>query len=76
MVLKQYIQDVNDIIMEYHIVEDINFQGGVEGTTVVLLYWSNILEKCIAKQFKSSVVRSQLDLSQLDWRRSRLIGAD
>lgn len=59
MILKQFLQDLNDIIIEYHIVEALSFQGGVVWTTVVMLGCSNLPEKCIAKHFKSSVVESQ-----------------
>ena len=46
-------------MMEYHIVEALSFQVGLVGTTVVMLGCSNLPEKCIAKNFKSSVVKSQ-----------------
>ena len=59
MILKQFLQDLNDIMMEYHIVEALSFQGGVVGTAVVMLGCSDLPEKCIAKKFKSSVVESQ-----------------
>ena len=45
-------------MMQYHIVEALSFQGGVVGTTVVMLGCSNNPQKWIAKRFKSSAVES------------------
>ena len=59
MILKQFIQDLNDIMMEYHILESLSFQVGEVGKPAVMLGCSNPPEKCIAKTFKSSVVESQ-----------------
>ena len=48
MILKQFIQDVNNIMMEEHIVEALMFQGGLVGKTVVVIGCYNLTVKCIA----------------------------
>ena len=47
IILKKFIQYGNNIMMEYHIVEALSFQGGLVGGDVVVLGCSNLTENAL-----------------------------
>ena len=47
MIPKLFIQDVNNIMMEGHIVEALIFQGGLVDKTILVLGCSNITENSL-----------------------------
>lgn len=58
-VFKSFIEDGNDILTEEHILDALAFNGGVAGTTGILLDCTNLRGDTISKKFKTSKVKSR-----------------
>lgn len=57
-VFKSLVEDGNDILTEDHIIDALAFDGGIAGTTGILLDCANLQGETISKKFKTSKVRS------------------
>ena len=49
LILKAFVEDGNDIVLEDHIFDALCFRGGISGTNVVLFNCSNLPEKALEK---------------------------
>lgn len=52
VVLKSFVQDGNDVVLEDDIVNVMSFQGGIAGTTIVLLNCEELPKSSINKKIK------------------------
>ena len=59
LILKSFVEDGNDVVLEEHILEEISFRGGVAGTSGVLLNCDNLSGSAIKKKFKTSKIGSR-----------------
>ncbi len=59
LILKAFVEDGNDIMLEENILQAMAFRGGIAGTTAVLLDVGNLPGTSISKKFKSSKVGSR-----------------
>ena len=59
LVLKSYVEDGNDVVLEDHILEALSFRGRIAGTAVLLYNCSNLPSKTLEKKFKSVKVTSR-----------------
>lgn len=50
--LKRYIESGHDILIEEHVVDALSYEGGIAGTTDVLLDGSKFPKTCLHKKFK------------------------
>lgn len=58
-VFKSFVEDGNDILTEEHVIDALAFDGGIAGTTGILLDCANLQGETISKKFKTSKVRSR-----------------
>lgn len=58
-VLKAFVEDGNDVVLEDHIFEALCFRDGIAGTAVLLYIFSNLLSKTFEKNYKYAKVSSQ-----------------
>jgi len=59
LVLKAFVEDGNNVVLEDHILEALSFRGGIAGTAVLLYNCSNLPSKTLEKKFKSAKVTSR-----------------
>ena len=59
LVLKAFVEDGNDVVLEDHILEALSFRGGIAGTAVLLYNCSNLPSKTLEKKYKSAKVSSR-----------------
>lgn len=54
VILKTFVEDGNDIILEEEFVHILSFPGGVAGTTAVLLDSAHLQQAAVSKKFESA----------------------
>mmetsp|Transcript_21013 Transcript_21013/g.29472 ORF Transcript_21013/g.29472 Transcript_21013/m.29472 type:complete len:980 (-) Transcript_21013:30-2969(-) len=59
LILKSYVEDGNDVMLEEHILEAMSFRGGIAGTSGVLLNCEKLIGLAISKKFKTSIIGSR-----------------
>ena len=57
LVLKSFVEDGNDVVIEDHIVDAISFRGGMSGTAGIFLNCTNLPTSTICKKIKSKAVK-------------------
>ena len=63
-----YVEDNNDIITEDDIVKDISFNGGIYGTTAVLVDEASLFGKRYFKKIHSKIKTEALETHEVCWR--------
>ena len=71
LVLKAFVEDGNDVILEDHIVEALSFRGGIAGTRALLYNCSNLPSTTLDKKFKSKKVSSRAT-HEIEWNEDKV----
>lgn len=56
LIIKSYVEDGNDVVLEEDIVKAMSFRGGVAGMSAILLNLENLPKAAISKKFKSNSI--------------------
>ena len=69
--LKAFVEDGNDIVLEDDILEALSFRDGIAGTAVLLYNCSNLPSKTLEKKYKSAKVSSRAT-HEINWYEDKL----
>ena len=65
-IIKSYVQDGNNIVLEEHILKALSFNGGLAGTSAILVNCSDLEGPCVTKKFRSKKVKSRAT-HEIEW---------